>query len=173
MQIKTERSFLPDHQALYESIFCLTRSVEVNYPDYSKWFHQTFLDGLKKGERAIIIAEENGKISGVALIKKTVWEKKLCTLFVCPENRRQGIGQKLLAQVVKELGQKPLTSVSEESVKNILPLFNRFGFRLSARKKGIYSADKTEYFFNDEHTESIRDRLIPVLMQRARKLQKS
>ena len=87
-----------------------------------------------------------------------------------PENRRQGIGQKLLAKTINELGQNPLVSVSEKNKKDVLPLFNRFRFRLSAQKKDAYQTGRIEYYFNDEKADAIRQGLIPVLIQRAQKL---
>lgn len=173
MQIKTERSFLSGHKTLYRDVFELTQSISQTYPNYSDWYHQTFLEGLKRGNRAIITAEENGKLIGVALIKNTPEEKKLCTLFVRSENRHQGIGQKLLAQVIQELGHNPLVSVSEKNMTNVSSLFKRFKFHLSVRKKNVYQSGITEYYFNDEKAEIIQKGLIPVLIQRAKKLQKS
>ena len=111
MQIKIERTFLPEHEALYKDVFEMTQTITQTYPNYSCWYHQTFLREKKKGKRALIMAEEKGKLVGVALVKNTSEEKKLCTLFVRPENRRQGIGQKLLAKTIQELGQKPLISL--------------------------------------------------------------
>jgi len=172
MQIKTERSFLPEHKALYKDVFDLTHSIAQTYPDYSRWYHQTFLEGLKKGNRALIMAEEKGKLVGVALVKNTPQEKKLCTLFVRPENRRQGIGQRLLAQVLQELGQKPLVSVSKQNVASVSSLFERFKFHLSACKKGIYLPHNTEFYFNDEKADAIRQGLIPVLMARMKQLKR-
>ena len=77
MQIKTESVFLPEHQKLYQDILKLTASVQETYPDYPRWYENTFLEGLKKGERMILIAEEKGELLGCALLKKTSQEKKL------------------------------------------------------------------------------------------------
>ena len=173
MQIKTEASFNPLHQQLYRDIFQLTRPVQESYPNYQDWYQNTFLGGLKKGERIILMAEEKGQLLGCALLKNTSTEKKLCTLFVRPDLRGQGIGSLLLKKTIEVLGQKPLTSVSEKNRKAVSSLFTRFGFHLSAQKKGKYLPQNTEYYFNDERAEVIQKGLIPVLIQRAKKLQKS
>ena len=172
MQIKIERTFLPEHEALYQDVFELTQSLVQTYPNYSRWYHQTFLSGLKKGSRALIMAEEKGKLVGVALIKNTPEEKKLCTLFVHSENRRQGIGQKLLAQSIQELGQKPLVSVSEKNMSGVSSLFKRFKFHLSACKKGVYLPQNAEFYFNDEKADAVQQGLIPVLIARMKQLKR-
>ena len=173
MQIKTETTFNPLHQRLYQTILKLTMPVQESYPNYQGWYKNTFLEGLKKQERIILVAEEKGQLLGCALLKKTPAEKKLCTLFVRPDLRGQGIGTSLLKRTTEVLGQKPLTSVSEKNMKGVSSLFDRFGFRLSAKKKGKYLPQNTEYYFNDEKAETIQKGLIPVLIQRAKKLQKS
>ena len=173
MQIKTETRFNPKHQRLYQNILKLTQPIQESYPNYQKWYENTFLEGLKKGERIILMAEEKGTLLACALLKKTRLEKKLCTLFVYPDFRGQGIGSLLLKRTIAVLGQKPLASVSEKNMKGVFSLFNRFGFHLSSKKKGKYSPQNTEYYFNDERAEIIQKGLIPVLIQRAKKLQKS
>ena len=173
MQIKTESTFSPEHQKLYQDILKLTLSVQESYPNYQKWYKNTFLEGLKKGERIILMIENNGKLLGCALLKKTTIERKLCTLFVRPDYRKQGIGSRLLERTTEILGQKPLASVSEKNMKGVFSLFNHFGFHLSGKKKGKYLPQNTEYYFNDERAETIQKGLIPVLIQRAKKLQKS
>ena len=172
MQIKIETTFNSARKKFYQDILKLTLSVQESYPNYQKWY-QNFLKGLKKEERIILIAEEKGVLLGCALLKKVPNEKKLCTLFVRPDYRGRGIGTSLLKKTIEVLGQKPLTSVSEKNMKSVTSLFSRFGFHLSAQKKGKYLPQNTEYYFNDERAEVIQKGLIPVLIQRAKKLQKS
>ena len=172
MQIKTELSFVPTHQKLYKAISDLTSPVSESYPDYQDWYQKIFLEGLKKGERGILFAEEKGRLVGCALIKNTPIEKKLCTLFVHPDFRGKGIGTFLLKRTIEMLGQKPLTSVSGKNKSAFASLFHRFGFCLSAQKKGIYLPTETEFYFNDERAEAVQKGLLPVLIARARQLKK-
>ena len=173
MQIKTETTFSSKHQKLYQDVLQLTMPVQESYPNYQEWYRNTFLEGLKKGERTILMAEEKGKLLGCSLLKNTSLEKKLCTLFVHSDFRGRGIGTSLLTRAMEVLGQKPLATVSDKNMRGVSTLFNRFGFHLSAQKKGQYLPQNTEYYFNDEKAESIQKGLIPVLIQRTKKLQKS
>lgn len=172
MQIKVHRSFLKTHNLMYQQIFNLTKSLVRIYPNYENWYFSTFLSGLQKGERGIVVAEEQGVLMGVALFKDTPQEKKLCTLFVPKAYRHRGIATNILKTVVKELKQKPLISVSEGHLAQVLPLFNKMGFRVSVCKKGVYTPHSHEYYFNDDKAEAIQKRLIPVLMERIKRLPK-
>ena len=173
MQIKTESSFVPSHQPLYQGIFDLTKSLQQTYPNYKNWYEKTFLEGLKKGEREIIVAFDNKRIIGCALIKNTRLEKKLCTLFVHPNFRRQGIGEQLLKTSIQKLKQNPLVSVSQKNKPLVDTLFHKFNFHLSAVKKGVYQPESMEYFFNDERADVVQNKLIPVLIQRKKQLIKN
>ena len=102
MQIKKYTSYQTKHIPLYREILNLTHNAEQTYPGYFKWFHQTFLEGLKKKERMILIAQESQKVVGCILLKKTPDEKKICTFFVHPDFRKQGIGQKLIKAAFKD-----------------------------------------------------------------------
>ena len=172
MQIKTESTFIPTHQKLYQDILNLTLTIGESYPNYQKWYQETFLEGLKKGERGIITVCDKGKLAGVVLFKKTPAEKKLCTLFVHPDFRKRGIATQLVKATVAELGEKPLISVSEKNFAQVESLFKRMGFYLSAHIKGAYSHDTTEYYYNDKKQTVIQNGLIPVLLKRMRHLKK-
>lgn len=173
MQIKTERSFTSNHYSLYQGIFGLTQSLKHTYPNYEKWYYQTFLKGLKKGERSIIFASDKEQIIGCALIKNTPMEKKLCTLFVDPIYRKRGIGEQLLQASIQELGQNPLVSVSGKNRIFVKSLFSKFNFHLSAIKKAAYKADETEYYFNDARADIVQNKLIPALILRRKQLEKN
>ena len=171
MQIKTFNSFNPEHIQLYEQLLCLTKPVNEAYPNRTKWFKERFIPGLKKKERMYIIAQEGDTLAGCVLIKNTVEEKKICTFFVDPKFRRQGLGKQLMAQALKELKDLPLITVSGRNLSQFSPLLKQSGFHLSAIKKGVYTED-TEYYFNDPQTDAVKNTLIPVLKQRMFQLQR-
>ena len=171
MQIKTFHSFHPEHQPLYKEILMLMRSLNSTYPESEKWFTEKFLSGLKKKERTYIVAWDRQKsLAGYALIKNTPTEKKICTIFVKPPFRKQGIGKQLIQKALTELGEHPLITVSGKTLPLLQPLLQQSGFHLSAVKKGVYRPEDTEYYFNDQQADSIKNGLIPVLIQRMEQL---
>ena len=174
MQIKTFDSFNPRHLKLYEQILDLTRPINDAYPDRIKWFREKFIPGLKKKQRLYIIAQDdNNVLAGCALLKKTEEERKICTFFVSPQFRGNGLGTKLMEHSLKELGQHPLITVSSKNLSTpLLNLLKRYDFHLSATKRGAYNSQDTEYYFNDPKADAIKNDLIPVLIQRMNQLQK-
>jgi len=171
VQIKTFSSFNPEHAALYEQMLDLTKSINDTYPEQTKWFKEKFITGLQKKERMYIIAQDDDNtLAGCVLIKNTEEEKKICTLFVNPKFRRQGLGKQLMEQTLKELGEHPLITVSSRNLSQLSSLLEPCGFHLSATKKGVYNSEDTEYYFNDKKADLIKDGLIPVLQQRMNQL---
>ena len=173
MQLKIFDTFDDNHPELYQDILNLTGSARQFYPGYEDWFYKTFIPGIKKKERLIITAQnETGALIGCALIKNTPSEKKICTLYVKPKYRRQGIGTTLIRQAIQIVGEYPLITVSQENINQLLPFLTRQGFRLSTAKRSLYRTDSIEYLFNDKQTEVIQKRLIPVLVHRAHQLER-
>ena len=76
----------------------LLEELSDSYPNFDKWYNEKVLVEMRKGvsSREIIVAiselERGSKITGVAIIKKTEEERKICTLKVLKEYRKQGIG---------------------------------------------------------------------------------
>lgn len=167
MQIKTFTSFHPEHSLLYKNMLDLTSAIGEVYPNYTHWYEDTFISGLKKNERMYIVAlNDQNTLTGCLLAKKTPDEKKICTLFVAPAFRRQGVGKRLLETAIKEFGELPLITVSSRDISQLRPLLDSFGFHLSAVKKGAYRQQDTEFYFNDPKADAIKNGLLPLLIQR-------
>lgn len=171
MQIQIFDSFRPEHEPLYAQILNLAQTVSHTYPDYECWFREKFMPGLRKKERMYVVAQDDeGGVAGFVLIKKTAEEKKICTLFVDPKFRKQGLGQQLMKRTLAVLGPRPLITVSGRNLPQLAGLLDAFGFQLSAVKKRVYRADDAEYYFNDPKADAVKNGLIPVLMQRMKQL---
>ena len=147
MQIKTYHSFHPEHIFLYERILHLLEPAKASYPKLEKWYRHTFLPGLKKRERAYVMIHDAETLVGCALLKRTADEKKISSLFVHPDYRQKGVGEKLLTVAMKDLGPGVSLTVSEENLSSLQPLLQKFEFTLTSSRKGFYVRDKKEYFF--------------------------
>ena len=124
-----------------------------------------FLEGLKKQERACVVAKnEENKLIGCALLKKTENETKICTLFVDEAYRGQGIGRQMMHRSIEFLGKQPALSVSEKNLEMMKPLLQEFGFKLSGYQKGAYQSQNTEFYFNNKVVDAIRFDIIPALL---------
>ncbi len=171
MQIKTFNSYHPEHTKLYEDILSLTMPIKDTYSGYTDWYKNVFLPGLKKGERMYIVAQdENENLAGCVLIKNTKYEKKICTLFVNPLFRKQGLATQLMKISLTELGEHPLITVSSRNIFQLKPLLDKMGFHLSDKRKGAYGTEDMEFYFNDKKFDYIRKNLITVLINRMKQL---
>lgn len=161
MEIQAFHSYHPEHRNLYKEILMMTLSLRNTYPQYLHWFQSVFIKGLKNGERSYLIARNTRQeLIGCALLKHTSTEKKLCTLFVHPLFRRQGIGKALMAETIKILGELPAITVSKENLPQMRPLLTHFGFHLSTVKQNVYRPDSTEFYFNDKAVDHLQTYLV-------------
>lgn len=163
-KIKTIDSFSDNDKALYAAIAGLTEPVNAAYPKYNKWLEQKFFPGIVDGSRkAVVVLNENNEPAGVALLKDTSEEKKICCLFVREGCRGRGIAGLLLEKSCEMLKTgKPLLTVNGEAFPQYQKLLDKHQFSFSFRKKGVYSAQNTEYYFNNEATEKLKKVLLPL-----------
>ena len=167
MQIKNYVTYQDEQKVLYQQVLVMSATIETIYPDYIDWYQRVFLTGLKRGERALIVATNRKHLVGCALVKKTPDESKICTLFVHPDHRGKGIGTQLMKASLSYLGPHPLLTVSEQNLAQFQPLLNKFNFHLDGQAK---RGKHMEYYFNDRKRRLIKTGLIPVLLQRIKQL---
>lgn len=136
------------NKAYLNNIFNYLSKLENEYPNFDKWFHHKVIPGIKVGLREILIAEINGEIAGLAIIKDEE-EKKICTLRVSPEYRRMGIGSHLLDLSMEELHtNKPLITVSEIHIEEFKKLLFSKSFRTTEIHVDKYKKGVSEIVFN-------------------------
>ena len=132
MQTLIFSAYYPEHKYLYDDIYKMTQSIGNTYPKYKDWYYNTFIEDLKKGNRAYIIATHHMILTGCCLMKNTPNEKKICTFFVKPEYRRHGIGTEMMHAAFSEVGEYPFLTVSLEHLHEFYPFLTRFGFQTQA-----------------------------------------
>lgn len=103
-----------------------------DYPDFLCWYAKKVISGLSTSQRQIYVArsvDDSKKILGVMILKDTLDEKKICSLFVSEGHRQQGIGTRFLTTAESALNVcKPLITVSSERKTEFEPLFKKFGY---------------------------------------------
>lgn len=155
--MNTNALTVPDHEVTYEFIDSIDEVKDILddikhlYPNFDSWLKFRFQKGnLERGLRKILVARTAGCIAGVALLKKQNKERKICTFYVSPLFRSQGIGSQLMIQALNWLGtNKPLITVSEERKESLEPILIKFKFSLTKILSGCYRKNKFEYFYND------------------------
>lgn len=119
------------------------------YPGFDSWLSSRVLPGIIAGERSILLENSRGALAGIAIIKDTNLEQKLCCLRVLPVNQGSGVGLRLFERAFDALqNRSPLLSVSEERLGLFSRIFKHYGFELTEEYPEFYRPSKIEYSFN-------------------------
>lgn len=137
---------------LYENIKYLCR----DYPDFHNWYFNKVVPGLMKGTREILlcfvltnIKNKKLKLVGLAILKNTEIEKKICTFRIEKKYRGFGLAKKLFEKCFEVLGtRKPLITISEKRKKFFEKYIEEFQFECTQEKKGFYQENSIEYVYN-------------------------
>ncbi|MEC9291364.1 MAG: GNAT family N-acetyltransferase [Pseudomonadota bacterium] len=149
LNVVTYTSDSQHNDILYTKLYELTDYINTYYPKHREWFFNTFLPDLKAGTRAIVaVFNEIGEPVGVAFLKKSHDEHKICTLFVQQEYRKAGIGKILMQESIATLESAEISiTVSGVNLPQLQSLLDRHGFMLVSQSHGDYLPDETEYYF--------------------------
>lgn len=131
-----------------------------SYPDFKEWFYDKVLKGIlvENNKREIIIAlsklenenvEKKYIITGIAILKKTNDEKKICTFRIHEDYRNLGIGKSLFEECFEYLEtNKPIITISGDRKEMFEPLIKQFEFTLEQELKDYYKKGSVEYVYN-------------------------
>lgn len=110
-------------------IFDSVKQLECVYPGFDAWFHGKVIPGLRDGSRKLFVESAAGRVAGVAIAKRTSSEQKLCTLWVAPETRNDGLAARLADEAFDWLETtKPLFTVPDVRIKEFARLLNCWDF---------------------------------------------
>lgn len=119
------------------------------YPKFNHWYREKVIPGLTSGEREIILKFSDQRLAGIAILKISESERKLCCLRVLDEFHGSGVGVHLFRDSFDRLGtSKPLLSVASEQAEKFERIFTFFGFQKVAEYPGMYRKNNTETSFN-------------------------
>jgi hypothetical protein len=119
------------------------------YPDFQAWFYGKVIPGLQLGERCIIPCTIDSRLAGVAICKRTLIERKLCTLWVSQDFRTRGVAVDLARDAFAWMSDsKPLFTVPEERSSEFSGFVEAFSFSEAVPYHSLYRAGRVEYVFN-------------------------
>lgn len=137
----------------FSSLRLFLSVLEFDYPFFTNWLDKVFVE-LNTPNRKIIlcVSDDEVHIYGVAILKDSVDEKKICTIRVERVYQRLGIGTRFvrMAQDILDC-EKPLITVSEKMISDFRPFLKKFDFELCSKVKSLYLNGQYEYFFNKEY----------------------
>lgn len=120
------------------------------YPDFDTWFNFKAYRGLANGRKAIEVRVD-GKLAGIAILKSTAAEAKICTLYVGENYRGMGIGSELISLSLKEFeGRSVLITVADERLSALSGVLKQYGFKLVKSAFEAYRAGVYEHYFIKE-----------------------
>lgn len=144
-----DANYFSIHFNLKNLVHKLLSDVSGFYPRFTDWVDGKLIPGLISGEREIIILSSGREVKGYSVIKKTSSEDKICTLYVCPESRRRGLGDILIRLSIERLGNShPLITVGDERRPYFEGLFKRYGFVETQEVIGLYGENRVEHVYN-------------------------
>lgn len=169
MRIDNIKNYIHDEHSfnkLADEIYSFTSNLKNTYPDYKKWFYEKQLKGCLTPERNIIfVRDNNNQIIAVSSLKKTLEEKKICTLLVLNEYRSKGVGSLLLEESFNFLEtDKPLITFSEDALPMYEKIIEKYDWELTEIVYDMYGPGTKEYSFNGQlSNRNYRQEFINVL----------
>ena len=101
------------------------------------------------GKREILFSIIDDYISGIAILKNTPEERKICTLRVVDKFQHRGVAQVLVRNSFDFLDtEKPLITVSSVRDHQFKSLFDYFGFQKTFELSNYYKLDSSEIVYN-------------------------
>ena len=150
---KIDKNFIKNNEdiapILIHNIVNYLKDMSLYYPDFIIWIDNKVIPGIYTGERVILLEYRQELLAGIAILKDTTEEKKLCCLRVLPQYEGSGIGLKLFERAFEELKTRsPLLSVGQENTDKFKKLFDYYGFTLEEKYIDYYRPHNTEFSFN-------------------------
>lgn len=141
-----------EREFYYKKVYFFVSQLKEEYPHFDEWFNNLFENPLfLKKDREIICCRYQNDIVGIAILKKTEEERKICTLRVDEKFQRLSIGKSLMELSFEWLeNEKPLITVHKTKQHEFEKLFRYFDFRLEDRKWCYYRMFSTELSYNGE-----------------------
>lgn len=135
---------------IINEIYSIVEHINEDYPRYKEWFYNKQVNGCFSRFRDILfIKNENSKIIGVSFLKMEDNERKICTLYVCEEYRKKGVGTMLLEESFNILGtKKPIITFNEDKLFMFEKIIIKYNWKLTKIVDSLYKDGIKEYCFN-------------------------
>jgi hypothetical protein len=150
--LSTENIFKSLLDIKYKLLKTLLSNIDIDYPNFNTWFDKSIID-IIRGNKSIIICKD---FSGVAILKHTKIENKICTFRVEEKYQHKGVGTELMYTCLDILqDSKPIITVSDKRIIQFEKLLNKFNFDNDFCLYQPYKLGVNEYFFNSKINQKI------------------
>ena len=113
------------------------------FPDFTPWHATTFEDIAQNPINRLFIGTQNGETEGYIITQTCMPEMEILSIAINPLLHRQGLGQRLLAQVLQDAQGQRIHKVFLEVAENntaALKLYLKNNFTLIGRRKDYYTS---------------------------------
>lgn len=136
-------------EKMANQLYYVTDHLSVDYPHHYEWFYKKHLPFIGNGEREVLFVRQNDNICGVAFIKNTKEEKKVCTFYVAEYARNIGVGGQLMKMAMKLLKtEQPLITMPASKVRFFLHFIYKYDWKITQIIDGYYTKEHDEIVFN-------------------------
>ncbi len=126
----------------------ITKILEIeNRTNGAPWSERAFKNELAHADRIFLVAFASGEIVGYGGVWLVIDEAHVTTLAVSEDQRRQGIGEKLMVELLaksKDAGMVCSTLEVRAGNEAAIKLYEKLGYRDIARRKGYYPDNKED-----------------------------
>jgi ribosomal protein S18 acetylase RimI-like enzyme len=133
----------------YSSAWLFLSDLDKYYPNFKSWFFEKVIPDCSIDKRKIIVKKSADQIVAVAILKKSIEERKICTFRVSENAKRHGIGKELMLESLEWLQcNQPLITVNEENASEFEYFLRKFDFQKQSVLTNLYRTNKKEIIYN-------------------------
>lgn len=140
-----------DYNYFMKNLYSALQFLSKDYPGFKLWFLGKVESEIICGKRELIMATYKREITGIAILKDTEHEKKICTMRVFPKFENMGYGKALFEHSFEILKyDRPIISISESRLDRFEGILKFYDFELNQVSDNYYGNDQAEYVYNGE-----------------------
>jgi GNAT superfamily N-acetyltransferase len=115
------------------SVLAFLAPLRWDYPEFQTWYLTKVIPGKRIGERRVFVKFNENTMIAVGIAKATSDEKKICTLYVSPDYRAQGVGRDLIVRMLQWLKTPtPVIAIKQTHLEPFLPIIEQYDWQLSS-----------------------------------------
>lgn len=144
---------------LATDVYMITDFICEDYPAHREWYFNKTLPATRTSDTRNILfirnPENKDEIIAMACLKREPEEKKICTILIVEEFRRQGINSLLTRKAMEWLGTtKPMITMADYKRDMFDKMITDYDWELTEVIRGKYNDKYEELCFNGTLTDN-------------------
>ena len=119
------------------------------YPGYTNWYYTKAIPRVLKNEGEIVFMQDAYNTAGIAILKNTKEEKKICTLLVVNEYQKKGYSKALIEECIKYLDTDyPLITIPANKIASYQSIIKAYNWKITGETNKYFTK---EYIINENN----------------------